>query len=188
MSSSTACIHFATKKPLFLQERACWGEGTGPAGRGEKRWLVCLLPLLLAALPAHAQSPLPEWEALSAEQREHLIAPLRDRWNSASPEQRTRMLARAERWQQMEPGQRQRISGAIGHLQELPPIRHHELRALFHYLHTLPQSEHAGFMLHWHNMSPEQRREWEAAHPAPSRGDSSRRRPEQQRTGHEDSR
>jgi len=149
---------------------------------------LLLLCLFAATLPGHAQTPLPEWEQLSAEQREHLIAPLRDRWNSAPPEQRARMLSRAEHWQQMEPDQRQRISGAIGHLQELPPIRHHELRALFHYLRTLPESERAGFMLHWHNMPPEQRREWEAAHPAPPRGESSRRKPEQHRTGHPDSR
>jgi len=138
--------------------------------------------LLLAAVTTHhaqATSALPEWEHLSADQREHLTAPTRDRWNSATPEQRARMLARAERWQQMEAHQRERISGAIDRWQNLPPLRHHELRALFHHLHTLPEAERAGFMLRWHAMTPEQRREWTEAHPVPPR-----RKPEHQRTRH----
>jgi len=137
-----------------------------------------LLPLCLA-ITSHAQSPLPDWEQLSTEQREQLTAPTRDRWNSATPEQRTRMLARAEHWQQMEAYQRERISEAIDRWQNLPPLRHHELRALFYHLSTLPKAERSGFMLRWHAMTPEQRREWTEAHPAPSR-----RKPEHQRTGH----
>jgi hypothetical protein len=41
------------------------------------------------ALPA---APLPAWEQLSEAQRESLLAPLRDRWNSADAGQRQRML------------------------------------------------------------------------------------------------
>ncbi len=55
--------------------------------------------LLLPAVPAVAQSaapaarpapaaPLPAWEQLSEAQRESLLAPLRDRWNSADAGQR----------------------------------------------------------------------------------------------------
>jgi len=134
-------------------------------------------PLLLAsAISAHAQTPLPDWGHLSAEQREHLTAPLRDRWDSASPEQRARMLARAERWQQMAPEERTRISGAIGRWQNLPPGRRHELHALFHYLRTLGESERDAFMARWSAMSAEQREQWAQANPAPARAGPPRRR------------
>jgi len=138
--------------------------------------------LLAAVFPLCAQTPpaptLPDWAELSHEQREQLTAPTRDRWNSATPEQRTRMLARAERWQQMEPGQRARISGTIDRWQHLPPMRHQELRALFHHLNTLPETERSEFMRRWLTMTPEQRQEWIQANPAPTR-----RRPEHQRSG-----
>jgi len=136
------------------------------------------LPLLAAVITQHAQAalPLPEWEHLSADQREHLTAPTRDRWNSASPEQRARMLARAERWQQMAPAERERISGTIGHWQNLPPGRHHELRALFHHLRRLGESEREAFLAHWKSMSAEQRQAWADANPAPPREEPSRRR------------
>jgi len=136
------------------------------------------LLLLTAAVTSHAQpaSPLPDWEHLSAEQREHLTAPTRDRWNSASSEQRARMLARAERWQQMAPDERARISGAIGRWQNLPPGRHHELRALFHHLHALDEGEREAFLARWKSMTAEQRQTWADANPAPPREGSPRRR------------
>jgi len=135
------------------------------------------LPLLLAtAISAYAQTPLPDWEHLTAEQREHLTAPLRDRWDSASPEQRARMLARAGRWQQMAPEERTRISATIGRWQNLPPGRRHELHALFHHLRTLGESERDAFMARWTAMSAEQREQWARAHPAPPREGPPRRR------------
>jgi len=134
--------------------------------------LRCFLPVLLLLAPGistHAQTPLPDWEQLSAEQREQLITPLRDRWNSATPEQRTRMHARAERWQQMGAEERARISGTIGRWQDLPPGHHHEVRAVFHHLRTLDESGRAAFLAHWKTMTAEQRQAWALAHPAPQR-------------------
>jgi len=167
----TRAFRFQAVKPLSHLWARGWGEGAGTR--------VMLVLCLLTATTTHAQSPLPDWEQLTPEQRQHLTAPTRDRWNGATPEQRARMLSRAERWQQMEPQQRERISGAIDRWQHLPPLRHHELRTLFHHLGTLPEAERAGFMLRWHAMTPEQRREWTQAHPVPPR-----RKPEHQRTGH----
>jgi len=45
---------------------------------------------LLSPLIGHAQAPppLPAWEQLTSAQRDRLIAPLQDRWNNATPEQR----------------------------------------------------------------------------------------------------
>src|SRR2546427_11468979 len=46
------------------------------------------------------------WEQLSEAQRESLLAPLRDRWNSADASQRQRMLSHGQRWQSMSPEER----------------------------------------------------------------------------------
>jgi len=150
------------------------------------RSCICLLSIVLAvAFTSQAQSPpsLPEWEHLSSEQREQLTAPLRDRWDNASPEQRTRMLSRAERWQQMEPDARRRISSTIGRWQDLPPGQHHELRAVFHHLRTLDDAtERAAFLERWMAMTPEQRRAWAEEHPAPAHQGSPQRGPRQHRT------
>src|SRR5690606_8762138 len=70
---------------------------------------LCLFALLFPGLaaaearpaqpaPAAAarQAELPRWEQLSAEQRELLVAPLRDRWN-AQPEERARIDRKSTR-------------------------------------------------------------------------------------------
>src|SRR5690625_4406944 len=72
--------------------------------------LPITLALAILAGPALAQSgpaQLPEWDQLSSDQREALIATVRDRWNEA-PDRRARMLRHAERWQQMSPEERER--------------------------------------------------------------------------------
>ena len=60
-----------------------------------------LLGLLLLAGQALAQSQpaatLPDWDKLTPQQREALIAPVRDRWNG-DPDQRPRMLEHAQRY------------------------------------------------------------------------------------------
>ena len=70
-----------------------------------------LLGLLLLAGQALAQSQpattLPDWDKLTPQQREALIAPVRERWNG-EPEERPRMLERAQRWKSMTPEQRGR--------------------------------------------------------------------------------
>ena len=63
-------------------------------------------PAASARAPA-AEAPLPAWDQLSAEQREALVAPLRERWNAA-PAERARMLERARRWESMPPEERER--------------------------------------------------------------------------------
>ena len=62
--------------------------------------LILALALLSASTAGWAQSaPLPDWERLTPQQREALIAPVRDRWNDAPPPQRERMLQHGQRWQ-----------------------------------------------------------------------------------------
>ena len=104
-----------------------------------------LLGLLFLAGGAFAQSnvtqSLPEWDKLTPQQREALIAPVRERWNS-DVEQRPRMLEHAQRWNTMTPDQRKQARVLYVHMVKLSPEARRQLRE------------------DWKQMSPEQRREW----------------------------
>lgn len=127
---------------------------------------------LLASLvwPAFAQSPapLPAWDELTPAQRELLIAPIRERWNT-EPAQRPRMLAHAERWKTLTPEQRRRARHGVHRWQQMDPEERTRMRAVFAHLRTLPEPERPAFMARWRAMSDEQKRAWAQAHPAPSR-------------------
>lgn len=122
------------------------------------------------ASPAIAQSsaPLPAWEDLSPAQRELLIAPIRERWNT-EPAQRPRMLAHAERWKTLTPEQRRRARHGVHRWQQMDPEERTRMRAVFAHLRTLPEAERSAFMARWRAMSDEQKRSWAQAHPAPAR-------------------
>ena len=62
-----------------------------------------LVWLTLSAAGWAQTAPLPDWDALSPQQREALIAPVRDRWNDAPAPQRERMLQHGQRWLTMTP-------------------------------------------------------------------------------------
>jgi len=131
---------------------------------------LCLLATVAAqAQPAASEAPLPAWEQLSVQQREQLTAAIRERWDGSSPEERTRMLARAERWQQMAPQMRERARHGVNRLQDLTPEQRRELRALYHHLATLPESGRDALRAQWQAMTPEQRRAWAESHPPPPR-------------------
>lgn len=132
--------------------------------------LACLVPL-----PAMAQSasptagpPLPEWDALSAAQRDILVAPLRDRWNG-EPGERTRMLHRAQRWQSMSPEQRQRARHGMHRWEGMPPEERLQARALFHAMRGMDEAQRKAFLAQWRQMTQQQRAEWVEMHPAPQR-------------------
>lgn len=133
---------------------------------------AALLPLALAlALPAAAQSTraqaqLPAWEQLTDAQREALVAPVRQRWND-NPDARARMLEHAERWQQMGPEQRERARRGAERWRQLDPEKQEALRALFARMRALPEAEREALRGKWERMTPEQRRAWVKANPAP---------------------
>lgn len=133
-----------------------------------------LLPAMLAPLLAMAQgaSPttatLPEWDQLSPAQREALVAPLRERWNR-EPDERARMLKRAERWQAMPASQRERARHGMQRWEGMPPEKRAQARALFHAMRGLDDAQRAVFLANWRQMTPQQRLDWVAAHPAPPR-------------------
>ncbi len=132
------------------------------------RLLACLLAL--APLSAFAQQPpaaaaLPAWDQLSAEQRELLLGPVRDRWNRSAPEDRRDMLDHARRWQSMTPEQREHARHGMKRWRGMPPEKREEARALFEHIRPLPDAERKAMLERWKAMTPEQRKAWVEAHP-----------------------
>ncbi|MDQ2702504.1 MAG: DUF3106 domain-containing protein [Pseudomonadota bacterium] len=113
---------------------------------------------------AATTAQLPAWEQLSAEQRERLVAPLRERWN-ANPAERSRMYRHAERWQSMTPEQRKHARRGLRHWEHMDPERRAEMKALFQAMKSMSPEKRKELRKRWHAMTPEQRREWVEANP-----------------------
>ena len=126
-----------------------------------------LLGLLLLAGQALAQSqpatPLPDWDKLTLQQREALIAPVRERWNR-EPEERARMLDRAQRWKSMTPEQRGRARKGMHRFEQMNPQQREEARALFEQMKQLSPEQRKDLHRQWRKMTPEQRRTWVDKH------------------------
>ena len=109
-----------------------------------------LLLFVIGAPAAHAQAQadttpladatLSSWEQLSPTQRDELIGPLRERWNS-QPEARARMLGNARRWQQLDPGQRLRAQKGLERLEQMTPEQRQQAREAYQ---RQRQSQEAG--------------------------------------------
>ncbi len=154
-----------------------------------------VLPLLLAlgaptafaqTQPASDSAPA-NWDALAPADREMLVQPLRDRWNSAGPKQRARMLEHARRWRDMPPGQRERAHVGMRRFHRLDPEQQAQLKvlfdktrgmdprerreafALFHAMRGMTPSERDALRAKWNAMSVKERKSWMRAH-APRRG------------------
>lgn len=135
--------------------------------------LVAALLLSLAwILPATAadRPQLPEWDQLDAAQREVLVAPLRERWDS-DPEARQKMLERADRWQQLTPEQRRHAHRGMDRWKHMNPEQRENARALYSHMRTLEPEARTELRREWKQMTPAQRVEWVQAHPAPERED-----------------
>ena len=114
-------------------------------------------------IPAQSMPQPPEWEQLSAAQREAMIAVVRERWNS-NPGQRARMLQHAERWQRMTPEQRRNAQHGQRRWEQMSPEQRKQARAAFERGRGLPPAERAALREKLKAMTPEQRREWLRAH------------------------
>ncbi|UNK58059.1 DUF3106 domain-containing protein [Pseudoxanthomonas daejeonensis] len=144
------------------------------------RTAACLLALLLpfAAIAQSAQAPrmpsepaaatLPAWDQLTPDQREALIAPVRERWND-SPQERARMLDHARRWKTMPPEERERARRGMRRFEEMSPEQRERARAIFEQTRTMTPEQRQAFRDRWKKMSPEQRQEWLRSQPAPSK-------------------
>ena len=134
--------------------------------------VLALAPLAASAqAPAPGGTPLPAWEQLSADQRETLLAPVRERWNRSPPERRAQLLEHARRWQAMSPEQREHARDGMRRWRDLPPDKRHQAQALFEHSRTLPAEERKALMQRWKAMNPEQRKAWVEAHPPRERPD-----------------
>ncbi len=128
------------------------------------------LGLLFAGTSALAQSspaPLPAWDELTPQQREALVAPLRDRWNR-EPDERPRMLERAQRWQAMTPEQRAQARHGMKRFEGMNPDQRRQARALYGRMQGLTPEQRAELREQWKKMTPEQREAWMQQH-APRR-------------------
>lgn len=99
-----------------------------------------LLLVAIGAPRAHAQeqaqatppadATLSSWEQLSPTQRDELIGPLRERWNS-QPQARARMLGNARLWQQLDPDQRRRAQKGLERLEQMTPEQRRQAREAY---------------------------------------------------------
>lgn len=118
-------------------------------------------PLAIAqeAAPAEAATSLPAWDQLTPAQRDLLVAPMRERWDSR-PADRARMLARAQRWQEMTPDQRQRARHGMHRWEKMDPEHRQRMRALFGQMRGMDREQRKALREKWHAMTPEQRKAW----------------------------
>lgn len=125
------------------------------------------LSLLLACLcvaPAYAQETArpathPAWEQLSAAERDLLVAPVRERWNS-NPQQRARMMEHAQRWQALTPEQRQRAHHGMDRWAHMDPAKRAHTRALFGKMRDMTPEQRKALREQLKAMTPEQRKAW----------------------------
>ncbi len=114
--------------------------------------------------PRGAETPMPEWDTLSAQQRQVLIDALRERWNDA-PDERPRMFRHARRWLDMTPEQRKQAKAGMDRFRNMSPEQRREAKALFERMRTLSPQQRNELQQRWQKMSPAERSAWLRAHP-----------------------
>lgn len=127
--------------------------------------------LAMAALPGDASDTKPtppDWEHLTAAQRELLIAPVRERWNTR-PADRARMLNHAERWRAMTPEQRTRARHGVDRFHGMTPEQRAEARVMFDRMRRLDPEQRRELRERLKTMTPEQRRAWLKSQARPAR-------------------
>ena len=130
--------------------------------------LAFLATSLFVANPTGAATAtaaaMPAWEQLTPAQRDLLVAPIRERWNS-SPGERTRMYQHAQRWQQMTPEQRGRAHHGMRRWEHMDTEKRNEMRALFQKMRAMTPQQRHSLRDQWHAMTPDQRKAWIDANP-----------------------
>lgn len=130
---------------------------------------LCLCLAGSAAFAQAAPAALPDWDKLTPQQRDTLVAPLRERWNN-SPEDRAHMLEHANRWKTMTPEQRQQARRGMHRFEQMKPEQRQQARALFIKMRNMTQEQREQLRKDWGAMTPEQRRDWMEKN-APKRDD-----------------
>ena len=129
---------------------------------------LALWPALALAQAQPATAQYPEWDQLTSQQRDALVAPLRERWNTNAGE-RARMLDRAQRWKAMPAEKRDRARHGMKRWEHMSPEKRTEARALFHAMRGMQAEPRKAFLAEWRRMTPQQRADWLKAHPVPER-------------------
>ncbi len=108
------------------------------------------------------------WDQLSAAQRDVLTAQISERWNKATPEQRTRWLEHANKWSQMTPEQRAAASKGRGKFKAMSPAMREARRAVFYKAQSLKEADRKAFFESFRKMSEAERAAWVKANPVPA--------------------
>ena len=132
---------------------------------------LALWPAFAFAQAQPTATQYPEWDQLTPTQRDALVAPLRERWNS-NPDERSRMVERAQRWKTMPRDQRDRARHGMQRWEGMSPEQRGEARALFHAMRGMAKEQRKAFLADWRMKNPQQRADWLKAHPAPERRES----------------
>ncbi|GAB3099243.1 DUF3106 domain-containing protein [Lysobacter terrae] len=136
--------------------------------------LLCSAPAFAQTAPAAKPAPAaatrayPAWEQLSVAERDMLLAPVRERWNS-NPDERARMMEHAQRWQTMTPEQRQRMHRGMDRWGHMSPEQRAQARALFGQMRKMSPEERQKLRAEWKSMTPAEREAWLKAQPAQPR-------------------
>ena len=134
---------------------------------------LALWPAFAFAQAQPAATQYPEWDQLTPTQREALIAPLRERWNS-NPDERSRMVERAQRWKTMPRDQRDRARHGLQRWEHMSPEQRTEARGLFHAMRGMDKEQRKVFLAEWRKKTVQQKAEWMKAHPTPERREHAR--------------
>lgn len=134
---------------------------------------LALWPAFAFAQAQPTATQYPEWDQLSPAQRDALIAPLRERWNS-NPGERTRMVERAQRWKTMPHDQRDRARHGMQRWEHMSPEQRTEARGLFHAMRGMDKEQRKVFLADWRKKTAQQKAEWLKAHPVPERRERAR--------------
>ncbi|MFA0922070.1 DUF3106 domain-containing protein [Xanthomonas fragariae] len=110
------------------------------------------------------ETPMPEWDRLTQQQRQVLIDALRERWNDV-PEERPRMYRHASRWLDMTPDQRMQAEAGMDRFRNMRPDQRREAKALFEHMRTLNQQQRNELQHRWQKMTPAERSIWLHEHP-----------------------
>ena len=129
---------------------------------------VALWPAFAFAQAPTTATQYPDWDQLTQAQRDALVAPLRERWDS-NPDERARMVERAQRWKSMPRNQRDRARHGMQRWEHMSPTQRTEARALFHAMRDMDKDQRRLFLADWRKMTPQQKVDWLKAHPAPER-------------------
>ncbi len=117
-------------------------DGHGPHGPGPRN-----------------ETPMPEWDKLTQQQRQVLIDALRERWNDV-PEERPRMYRHASRWLDMTPEQRKQAKAGMDRFRNMSPDQRREAKALFDRMRALNPQQRNELQQRWQKMSPAERSAW----------------------------